>query len=166
LRRHPTKPIYPNHRLPPDAPKLPPRDRSNRLLGATNDLTGNSPFHELNSVAEWIRNVDSQIPLQGIYDNFNVVVFQVRDQAFKIHNQQGRVCLLSGSEICFDAQVDLQFAPLKPSSAALRQVRRFGYLGNAENTLIEFPWRIFPSPAALLAERVRWQLLAHAYHSA
>jgi hypothetical protein len=50
LRRHQTKLLDPNHRLPPGSPKKPPRDRSNRLLDLITEAFPPVVVAEANSV--------------------------------------------------------------------------------------------------------------------
>ena len=58
LRRHPTKLIYPNHRLPPGLTEDATRDRSNRLLDVAADLDISNAVRDtkspLNHTHQWI----------------------------------------------------------------------------------------------------------------
>src|SRR5215207_2398020 len=67
----------------------------------------------------------------------------VRDQCIQIIDEKSRMCFARRTKICFDAEMKLDIPRLEPCTAALRKLRRFGDLDEAQTLNIEEARRIF-----------------------
>jgi hypothetical protein len=99
---------------------------------------GRPRLHQFDAVAEWIVDIDVVVACKWLIFVYDVAhAPQPRNKNRQALDKQRRVSLPGRAKVCFDAQVDLQIAPLEPASPALCEVRRFRNLRNFESTLVK-----------------------------
>jgi hypothetical protein len=101
-------------------------------------------LHEFNSIPEGIVNIDSVVAFQAlVLPHFVPQVAQLIGKLAQADDQQSRMRSSRRIKIRVRAEMNFEFAALKPASATICQIRRLANLRNPEGALIELAGALF-----------------------